>query len=89
MDLDRIAAVAQGGGTLQDLDTFRDARDSGKTFALAADGLYGLGVIGLGVGLVLFLTAEAEAPAEGQTLNVPVNVWFGQGAAGVDMTWRF
>jgi tetratricopeptide (TPR) repeat protein len=67
----------------------RDARDSGKNFALAADGLYGLGVIGLGVGLVLFLTADAEAPAEGQALSVPVNVWFGQGAAGVDMTWRF
>jgi tetratricopeptide (TPR) repeat protein len=66
------------------------ARDSGQTYALGADILYGAGAVALGVGLFLFLTAEPEAPAQGKTTTeLPVHVWFGQGAAGVDMTWRF
>lgn len=69
----------------------RAARDSGENLALGADVLYGVGAAALITGVILFITAEPEAPAEGASVGqaMPVNVWFGQGAAGVDMTWRF
>jgi hypothetical protein len=64
----------------------RAARDSGTTFALTADVLYGLGAAAAITGIILFVTADSEEPAQPGVSWAPI---VGPDNVGVGMTGRF
>jgi tetratricopeptide (TPR) repeat protein len=64
----------------------RTAADSGTTFALTADILYGLGAAAAITGVILFVTADSDEAAEPGVSWTPI---VGPDNVGVGMTGRF
>lgn len=97
------AVLLAGGGTFgwlasmseQDFrnattpDARLEARDSGKTQALVADGLFVAGALTMLVGTYLFITASPTASPATTAGAASVSPWISKTGAGVGVSWGF